>query len=104
MRHYAEMLAHYMVNVETGDIVDISGAAWMLSDSKSLVGAFPLDYVAWTPSLSRSVTGASGKMGTFGAIDKKILLKGRFSPRAHTELKQRGWKLSENVHYGAAES
>jgi hypothetical protein len=104
MRHYAEMLAHYIVHVESGDIVDIFGSAWMLSDSKSLVGAFPLDYVAWTPSLSRSVTGASGKMGILDSNNKKLLLKGRFSPRANAELKKRGWKLSENVNYSAAEN
>jgi hypothetical protein len=93
-----------MVYVEPGDIVDISGAAWMLSDSKSLVGAFPLDYVAWTPNLSQSVTGAAEKAVLLGANDKKILLKGRFSPRAHTALKNRGWKLSEEVRYSAAEN
>jgi hypothetical protein len=104
IRHYAEMLAHYVVHVEPGDIVDISGAAWMLSDSKSLVGVFPLDYVAWTPSLSQSLTDASGKKEVLGANDKKILLKGQFSPRAQAALKKRGWKLSEKVRYSAAEN
>lgn len=104
IRHYAEMLAHYIVHVEPGDIVDISGSAWMLSDSKILVGVFPLDYVAWTPNLSQSLTAAAEKGILLGANDKKILLNGQFSPTAHNALKKRGWKLSEKVSYSDAEN
>jgi hypothetical protein len=104
VHHYAQMLAAYIRQVESGDIVDINGSAWMLSDSKTLVGAFPMDYLAWTPGLSEFVTGASEKADALGATNKKILLKGRFSPGAHTALEKRGWKLSENVNYSAVKS
>ena len=97
VRHYAEMLADYITTVESGNIVDIFGAAWLLSDSQSLVGAFPLDYVAWIPGLSESLASASDKSVKLGARQKKILLKGRFSPQAQTALEKRGWKLTENV-------
>jgi hypothetical protein len=95
VRHYAEMLADHVTRVESGDIVDIHGAAWLLSDSKILVGVFPMDYLAWTPGLSKSLEGASRKAAGFGARNKKILLTGQFSPRAHTALEKRGWELSE---------
>jgi hypothetical protein len=101
VRHYAEMLAEYITRVESGDIVDIYGAAWLLSDSQSLVGAFPMDYLAWTPGLEKSLAGASKKAGELGAKNKKILLKGRFSPQAQAALEKRGWKLSENVSFTA---
>ena len=99
MRHYAVTLALYMNRVETGDIVEISGAAWMLSDSKSLVGAFPLDYIAWTPGLEQSLTRASGRMAGLGARDKKLFLTGKFSPLAHEALQKDGWKLTEHANF-----
>jgi hypothetical protein len=97
LRHYAEMLADYITRVESGDIVDIHGAAWLLSDSQSLVGVFPMDYLAWTPGLAQSVEGAIGKAAVYGAKSKKILLTGQFSPQAHAALEKGGWKLSESV-------
>ena len=97
IRHYAEMLADYITRVESGDIVGVQGAAWLLSDSKTLVGVFPIDYLAWTPGLSDSLEGVSNTATGFGARNKKILLTGLFSPRARTALEKRGWELSEKA-------
>ena len=104
MRHYAVTLALYMKRVETGDIVDIAGAAWMLSDSNSLIGAFPLDYIAWTPGLAKSLTRASGRMASLGARDKKLFLTGNFSPLAREALQKDGWKLTEYAKFAGGES
>ena len=103
MRHYAVTLALYMNRVETGDIVDISGAAWMLSDSKTLVGAFPMDYVAWTPGLSKSLARASDRMDTLGASDKKLFLTGKFSSLAREALEKEGWKVTEYAKFTGGE-
>ena len=103
MRHYAVTLALYMNRVETGDIVDISGAAWMLSDSKALVGAFPMDYVAWTPGLSKSLARASDRMDTLGARDKKLFLTGKFSSLARDALEKQGWKVTEYAKFTGGE-
>ena len=70
MQHYAEMLADYITSVETGDIVDISGEAWFVSGAGSLVGAFPLDYLAWTEEASESTRIASEKMAAVGVKRK----------------------------------
>lgn len=97
MQYYAEMLADYILTVETGDIIDVFGKAWMVTDSGNLVGAFPLDYVAWTPGLDASVTAASSQMAKGGAKRKEILLRGQASPQARAALESRGWKVTENV-------
>ena len=97
VRHYAEMLADYITRVESGNIVGVQGAAWLLSDSKTMVGMFPIDYLAWTPGLSDTLEGVSKKSAGFGSRSKKILLTGLFSPRARTALEKRGWELSEKA-------
>jgi hypothetical protein len=97
LHHYAEMLADYITTVETGDIVDISGNPWLVSRSGSLVGAFPIDYLAWTQGVAESTGAASGQMAERGIKRKKLLLKGQASPQARAALENRGWKISENV-------
>jgi len=59
MQHYAEMLADYITTVETGSLVDISGETWFVSGAGSLVGVFPLDYLAWTEEAAESTRIAS---------------------------------------------
>jgi hypothetical protein len=97
MQHYAEMLADHVTTVETGDIVDISGSAWLLSRSGSLVGAFPIDYLAWTTGVAEITGAASGQIAERGIKRKELLLKGKVSPQARAALQSRGWKITENV-------
>ena len=96
------MLADYIATVETGNIVDISGTAWLVSRSGSLVGAFPIDYLAWTERVAESTGTASGQMVGLGAKRKELLLKGRVSPAARAALESRGWKITENVRLASA--
>ena len=103
MQHYAEMLADYINTVESGDIVDIDGEAWFVSGSGSLVGVFPLDYLAWTKEASESTRIASEKMAALGLKRKALLLEGQVSPQARAALASRGWKISENVRLAGAE-
>jgi hypothetical protein len=97
MQHYAEMLADYISTVEAEDIVDITGKAWLVSRSGSLVGAFPLDYLAWTEAAFESTRMASDQMDELGFKHKQLLLEGRVSPQARSALESRGWKITENV-------
>jgi hypothetical protein len=97
IHHYAEMLADYIATVETGDIVGISGTAWLVSRSGSLVGAFPIDYLAWTERVAETTGTATDEMAERGIKRKKLLLKGQASPQARAALANRGWKISENV-------
>jgi hypothetical protein len=102
MQHYAEMLADYITTVEAGDIVDISGEAWLVSRSGSLVGVLPLDYLAWTEAAFESTGIASEKMAGLGIKRKQFLLEGQISPPARSALESRGWKITENVRLGSA--
>jgi hypothetical protein len=63
----------------------------------SLVGAFPIDYLAWTERVAETTGTAAGQMAELGAKRKELLLKGHISPQARTALQSRGWKITENV-------
>jgi hypothetical protein len=99
MQYYADMLADYITTVETGDIIDVFGKAWLVSRSGSLVGVFPLDYMAWTPGVDQSVAAASSQMSKNGAKGKQLLLRGQASPQARAALESRGWQITENVRF-----
>ena len=102
MQHYAEMLADYIVTVESGDIVDISGTAWLVSRSGGLVGAFPIDYLAWAKRVAGTTGTASEYAAGHGIKRKELLLKGKVSPQARAALESRGWKITENVRLTSA--
>jgi hypothetical protein len=102
IHHYAEMLADYITTVETGDIVNISGTAWLVSRAGSLVGAFPIDYLAWTTGVAETTGVASGQIAERGIKRKELLLKGKVSPQARAALQDRGWKITENVRLTSA--
>ena len=97
LHHYADMLVDYITTVEIGNIVDISGSPWLVSRSGSLVGVFPIDYLAWTRRVAESTAVASGQMAERGIKRKELLLKGKVSPEARSALESRGWKITENV-------
>ncbi|RLA49311.1 MAG: hypothetical protein DRR04_01935 [Gammaproteobacteria bacterium] len=101
-QHYAEMLSDYITTVASGDIVDVAGTAWLVSRSGSLVGAFPIDYLAWTKNVADSTGTASEQMVGLGAKRKELLLKGRVSPVAKAALESRGWEITENVRLASA--
>jgi len=102
LHHYAVMLADYITTVEIGDIVDISGTAWLVSRSGSLVGAFPIDYLAWVEGVAESTGAASGYVAGHGIKRKELLLRGQASPQARAALESRDWKITENVRLASA--
>jgi hypothetical protein len=102
LQHYAEMLADYIATVETGDIVDIYGNAWLVSRSGALVGAFPIDYLAWVEGVAETTGAASEYVAGHGIKRKELLLKGKVSPQARAALESRGWKITGNVRLASA--
>ena len=101
MAYDAEILTDYVTTVEVADIVSVAGRAWLVSRSGSLVGAFPIDYLAWTEGAANSTAAATRKMQELGLKRKKLLLSGQFSPQARAALKGRGWELTENFRQSA---
>lgn len=97
MQYYAEMLADYITTVETGDIVDLSESAWLVSRSGTLIGAFPIDYLAWTTGVSESIDFSPDQMTGLGIKRKELLIRGQVSPQARAGLQGQGWKITENV-------
>ena len=99
MRLRAEMMADYRANVSpVSRIVDVNGVALLQKKEGTIIGMFPLDYVAWTSALMQkeSATSASIKR-LYGNIDKELWITGKFDPVARNALQARGWKVEDDV-------
>jgi len=101
MQQYAEMLANYISNVEGADIVSIGGEAWLITRSGKLVGAIPIDYLAWTAEVDGAEREVSADAARRNVKGKELLIEGQVSPAAAKALKARGWKVSEKVGLAA---
>ncbi len=97
MAFHTEMLANYIDTVEKADIVSTSGNLWLVTEGGTLVGAFPLDYLAWGPETAKAVEFTQGQLDQLGVKKKEFLMQGRFSPTASQALKARGWEISDSV-------
>jgi hypothetical protein len=104
MQQYAEMLANFISNVEPGDIVNIGDEAWLVTRSGKLIGAFPIDYLAWTAEVDGAERAASEGTAKLNVKSKELLIEGQVGPVAAKALKARGWKVSENVELAAQKS
>lgn len=97
LQESAEMLANYITKNETGKIVSIGGDAWFVTRSGKLIGAFPIDYLAWTAELAGDDKLASEGAAELGLKSKELLLEGQIDPVARKALESRGWKVQQNV-------
>ena len=104
MQQYAEMLANYVTTIEKGDIVNIGDEAWLVTGSGKLIGAFPMDYLAWTAEVDGAEREASADAAKRSLKGKELLIEGQVGPVAGKALKARGWKVSENVELAAQKS
>lgn len=62
----------------------------------TLVLAFPLDYLAWTPTtqtVARALSDASRELPAKGV---EFWMSGKASPETKKQMKRMGWKLTEN--------
>ncbi len=92
----AEMMAHYHTKVQATDLVKIDNEVWQLNRKGVLVGAFPIDYLAWT---SEASTIAGGVEKNPKAKQRELWLEGSASPEARKGLTARGWKVNERVGF-----
>ncbi len=97
MQQNAEMLANYITEVETGDIVSIGDEAWLVTRSGKLVAAVPIDYLAWTAEVQGAEQVVSDIVKKQGIKSKELLIEGRVGPTARKALEARGWKVRDNV-------
>lgn len=95
IKESAEMLANYISKNETGDIVNIGEEAWFVTDSGKLIGAAPIDYLAWTSLIEdreKLISEAASERGLKG---KELWIQGQVEPEAKKLFEQRGWKIKE---------
>lgn len=99
MRLRAEIMADYKAHVSpVSRVVDVNGVALMQKKDGTIIGMFPLDYVAWTSALIQKETAISASIKKlYGNIDKEMWITGKFDPVARDALQARGWKVEGNV-------
>ncbi len=94
MQQMAEMMAQYHTTVEAVDIVKVGSYVWLLNRKGTLVGTFPIDYLAWTREAS---TIARGMERDPRAKTRELWLEGSVSPQGRKALASRGWTVKERV-------
>ena len=94
MQQMAEMMANYYTAVEAADIVKVDTYVWLLNRKGTLVGVFPIDYLAWTQEASSVVKGVEkdSRVKT-----RELWLEGSVSPLGRKALINGGWTVKERV-------
>ena len=94
MQQRAEMMANYHTKTMATDIVKIETLTWQVNRKGTLVGVFPLDFLAWTPEASQDAAAVEKDPR---AKTRELWLEGSASPIALKALTARGWKVKERV-------
>jgi hypothetical protein len=94
MLQRAEMMANYHSKTMAADIIKIDETIWQINRQGTLLGIFPVDYLAWTAEASRIVAGAEKSPQ---AKQREIWLEGSASPASNKALTARGWKVKVRV-------
>ena len=99
MRLRAQMMAGYNVKVApVKRIVDVNGAPFPQTKDGTVVGLFPLDYVAWTRALWLKHSAASMSLKALpGVTGKELWIEGIVDQVARKVLEANGWKVEDNV-------
>lgn len=90
----AELYAN--LNVTTDPIVRFNYAGRFIiaeTPGNGFLAAFPLDYLAWTPTVADIARILDGAAKTRGAKSKKLVVAGEVSPMAAKNLKNAGWTV-----------
>ncbi len=90
----ADMMLTYHKQVMAVDIVKIENDVWLMNRKGVLVGAFPIDYLAWTAETSK-IAAAFEKNPQ--AKKRELWLEGSASPDSKKALTARGWTIKERV-------
>ena len=94
MQQRAEMMANYHNSKMTTDIIKIDRTIRQINRQGTLLGIFPIDYLAWTTYVSR-VAAVAEKSPQ--AKQREVWLEGSASPASNKALTARGWKVKERV-------
>ena len=99
MRLRAEMMANYEANVSpVSRVVNVNGAALLQEKDGTIIGLFPLDYVAWTSALMEKERASSASIKKlYGNINKELWITGKFDSVARDALQTRGWRVEDEV-------
>ena len=97
VRLQAECMAAYAAkHKDMAALVDVCGKTFLKGKDNSLVGIFPLDYVAWTKRLDekeRMFSSAIEKINR--GKGKKLIVYGKIDSSARKMLESRGWSIAE---------
>ncbi len=94
MQQRAEMMANYHTKNVPTNIVKIDTYTWQVNGQGTLVGIFPIDYLAWTEEASQILAGVENDPR---AKKREIWLEGSASPASLKRLKDRGWTVNERA-------
>jgi hypothetical protein len=90
----AEMMLNYQKKGGAADIVKVENEVWLLNRKGTLVGTFPIDYLAWTSEASDIARGVEKNAN---AKTRELWLEGSASPESLKALTARGWTVKERV-------
>jgi hypothetical protein len=92
----ARMLAGYNAKVKPlKQLKGLGDVIVALAGDGTIVITLPVDHVAWTELVAKTVTGAEEALKAAGPGKRELWLGGTISPRAREELEARGWKIFE---------
>ena len=94
MQQRAEMMANYHTQTVATDLVKIESTVWQINRQGTLIGLFPIDFLAWTEEAS-SITAAVEQDPR--AQTRELWLEGSASPVSRQALTARGWTVKERV-------
>ena len=96
-RQQAECMAAYAsAEKSITRMVDIQGKTFLRTGDNSVVGVFPLDYIAWTENLDQKERLFSAAIEKIkGVTGRRLIVYGKVDPRARAVLEQRGWGIAE---------
>jgi hypothetical protein len=99
----AEMLANYIEKNGTGNIVNMGNDAWLVTSSGKLIGAFPIDYLAWMTEIEAEEKLIPVSSTEYGYKSRELLIEGQVDPAARKAMESRGWKIREGVNVAATQ-
>lgn len=99
MRIQIQMMSNYNTNVAPiAKLLEVNGTPFFQRKDGTVVGLFPLDYVAWTEGLWRKEAAVSRDLKhILGVTGKELWIEGIVDPVARKALEERGWKIEHKV-------
>lgn len=97
--YFRERMAELYANINaTTDRLDRFVAVGKLIATRTANGgflsAYPLDYLAWTPTMATLAKSLNEAATAMGATSKKLVVSGEVSPLAASRLRAAGWTVT----------